>query len=162
MVRGKTVIALAAVAMVVPALAYAQTRVELGLGAFNAVDQREVPPQAETSIEVFRSLVGGLGLASGLQLDALGSTYGYVSPYWDWQLAPGWRVTPQAGIGWYRQGPKGKDLGSPMEFRLALEISRELTGGKSLGLEFVHLSNAYTGRVNPGDEELLATFGVQF
>jgi lipid A 3-O-deacylase len=51
--------------------------------------------------------------------------------------------------GYYYQG-KGKNLGCPLEFRSALELSWEFKNKLRLGSQFWHISNASLGKKNPG------------
>ena len=43
---------------------------------------------------------------------------------------------------------------------MATELALRLDGGRRLGLELYHISNASSGRINPGAESLLVTFAL--
>ena len=72
-----------------------------------------------------------------------------------------WSVTPSFAVALYDEGD-GHDLGGPIEFRSAIEISR-LIGQKSrLGLEIYHLSNASIYKHNPGSNSIILTVSLPF
>ncbi len=70
-----------------------------------------------------------------------------------WQVAIGFAAVA------YERGD-GKDLGSELQFRSAIDLSFGGAGGRRLGLEFYHLSNASTARVNPGSNSLRLVYAV--
>lgn len=59
--------------------------------------------------------------------------------------------------GYYPKGSAGKDLGYPIEFRSALEVSLPLGGQRFIGVEYSHMANAGLGSINPGLESLVVT-----
>jgi hypothetical protein len=65
-----------------------------------------------------------------------------------------WRLVGYTGLGHYRPGDEGRELGGPLEFRSGLELSRRLGPRTRLGLSFDHLSNAGIYDHNPGSESL--------
>lgn len=69
-----------------------------------------------------------------------------------------WLVTVFTGLGHYRPGDDGRELGGPLEFRSGIELSRRLGASTRLGLSFDHLSNAGIYDRNPGTESLVLTF----
>lgn len=141
-----------------PVAARAGSRLEIAAGAFNAIDQGGSPPAAAAQVELTVDLGLPLDAAVGVEANASGGAYAYGGVSRDFHFGH-WVVTPLAGIGRYWRG-SGKDLGSPMEFRLSAAVAREISNGVRVGLKFVHLSNAYTGRINPGDEELLLAWSA--
>lgn len=72
-----------------------------------------------------------------------------------------WRLTPMFAAGAYERGD-GRDLGSRLQFRSAVEVSRALAGGHRLGAQIAHTSNAGLGSRNPGQERLLVTWLIPF
>jgi hypothetical protein len=138
--------------------ARAGSRLEIAAGAFNAIDQGRSPPAAAAQVELSLDLGLPLDAALGIEANASGGAYAYAGASHDFRLGR-WVVTPLAGVGRYWRG-SGKDLGSPLEFRLSAGVARETPSGIRVGVKFVHLSNAYTGRINPGDEELLLAWSA--
>lgn len=72
-----------------------------------------------------------------------------------------WVVTPMLSAGAYEKG-RGRDLGSRLQFRSALEVAWRFRGGERVGVQVAHLSNAGLGWRNPGQERLLVTFTRPF
>lgn len=72
-----------------------------------------------------------------------------------------WEFTPAAGMGAYHKA-KGIDLGQTFEFHLALGMSYRILPNARLGVAIDHISNAGTGRVNPGINSALATWAFTF
>ena len=72
-----------------------------------------------------------------------------------------WEFTPAAGMGAYSKA-KGIDLGQTFEFHLALGLSYRVLPNARLGVAIDHISNAGTGRVNPGINSALATWAFTF
>ncbi|MES2200391.1 MAG: acyloxyacyl hydrolase [Chlamydiota bacterium] len=68
-------------------------------------------------------------------------------------------LTPSFAPGIYFKG-KGKDLGFPLEFRSAIELSYVLPSQGRLGAQFYHLSNASYGNKNPGSESLVFFYSI--
>ena len=68
-------------------------------------------------------------------------------------------LTPFAAGGGYRKGGS-KDLGGVFEFRVGVGFNYELASGTRLGVEFAHMSNAFTHDINPGEEELFVTVAL--
>ena len=85
------------------------------------------------------------------------SIYAYAGLRWD--IAWGaWTFSPSAAGGIYSRG-YGKRLGGTVEFRTAIEVSREVGGGR-LGLCLYHLSNARIYELNPGSESLVLSYSL--
>ena len=66
-------------------------------------------------------------------------------------------LRPSFAPGFYRQG-RGKDLGAVPNYRTAIEVALRLDGGRRLGLEVDHISNAGSAPTNPGEESIVLTF----
>jgi|HubBroStandDraft_1064217.scaffolds.fasta_scaffold427054_1 lipid A 3-O-deacylase len=148
-------VALALAALFSPA-ATAQSSIDLSVGAFNLFyphnesDGDKAIPDGEVQYRYGGTLYG-VGPAVGAMANIEGGYMVYVGAYTSVDVGP-IELTPLAAIGDYHQGG-GKDLGSPLEFRLSLAATHD-----GYGLKFAHVSNAYTGKINPGDEELLVTY----
>lgn len=105
----------------------------------------------------------GLKPLVGFMANGKGATYvygGLVAPI---QFGAGnaWEFTPTAGFGSYQKG-KGIDPGQPFEFHLALGLSYRVLPNARLGVAIDHISNAGTGRVNPGINSALVTWAFTF
>ncbi len=59
--------------------------------------------------------------------------------------------------GYYRPGRRVRGLGHPIEFRSAVEVRLRLAGGRSIGIEYYHISNGGLGSSNPGAESVSLT-----
>lgn len=98
-------------------------------------------------------LVGALGLSGTEE----GSFWVFAGLRRDFRLAQGWWLTPAFAIAFYEEGD-GKDLGGPVEFRSAIEISHEWPKRQRLALAIYHLSNAGIYDLNPGSNSLVLTY----
>ena len=109
----------------------------------------------------------------GLTANGNGSTYAYLSFRSDVAAALAgltgaappppveerrWRFTAFTGLGHYRRGDDGRDLGGPLEFRSGLEVARRLGAASWLGLSLDHKSNAGIYDSNRGSEDLVLVF----
>ena len=54
----------------------------------------------------------------------------------------------------------GVDLGSVLEFRSSGEIAYRFEDRSRLGITAFHLSNASTGRINPGTEVVMLSYSM--
>lgn len=145
-------------------------------GAAHVLDDEEVAALGgvEARWDVFRLPLGERYLpiepALGLTANDDGGTYGYLSFRLDLAetaaaLTGGeppppaahrrWRLIGYTGLGHYRPGDGGRELGGPLEFRSGLELSRRMGPRSRLGLSFDHLSNAGVYDPNPGSESLV-------
>jgi hypothetical protein len=88
-----------------------------------------------------------------------GSLYSYAGFELDFALTRRLTVTPNWAVGVYQQG-EGRDLGGPIEFRSALDLTLWLTARTAVGLSFYHLSNAGIYDHNPGSESLVVTYTI--
>jgi lipid A 3-O-deacylase len=95
------------------------------------------------------------GMATGR-----GTIYGYAGFGIDLNLGLGWVLRPNWAAGLFYQR-RDRDLGGPIEFRSALELTRGIGPKARLGLAFYHLSNGGIHDYNPGIESLILTFAVR-
>lgn len=101
----------------------------------------------------------GIGPAVGLIQDARGGGLVYAAFYSDFALGPV-VVTPLAGLGaWWHGGSNDEKLGGIFEFRLSLQAAYQFGNGSRLGLRIGHISNADTQHRNPGENDLMLTYG---
>ncbi|MDT8341179.1 MAG: acyloxyacyl hydrolase [Longimicrobiales bacterium] len=70
-------------------------------------------------------------------------------------------LTPLFSAGVWENGG-GRNLGSPFQFRSALEVAWQLDLGYRVGVELAHVSNGGFRRPNPGEERLLLTVALPF
>lgn len=105
----------------------------------------------------------GLKPLVGFMVNGKGATYAYaglVAPI-QFGADDAWEFTPAAGMGVYSKA-KGIDPGQPFEFHLALGLSYRVMPNARLGVAIDHISNAGTGRVNPGINSALVTWAFTF
>ena len=94
---------------------------------------------------------------AGVIASAQGALYAYGGLSVDIPLGERWTFSPGTGMGFYFQS-YSKDLGGPLEFRSALELSYRLPNDARVGLCLYHLSNAGLRTPNPGSESLVLTY----
>jgi hypothetical protein len=82
-------------------------------------------------------------------LSEYGSGYIGTGLAWELFLTKQIILIPSFSPVFYWKG-KGKDLGCPLEFRSAIEISYEMNNHMRLGLQVFHISNASISNKNPG------------
>lgn len=93
----------------------------------------------------------------GIIASAQGALYAYGGLSLDIPLGERWTFSPGTGVGLlYRS--YSKDLGGPLEFRSALELSYRLPNDARIGVCLYHLSNAGFRTPNPGSESLVLTY----
>ena len=68
-------------------------------------------------------------------------------------------LAPSIVAGYYDKG-KGRNLGFPLEFRSALEMSYLLKSSSRIGFQISHTSNASLSKKNPGLETLSFFFAL--
>ncbi len=68
-------------------------------------------------------------------------------------------LSPSFSAGVFHDGD-GKDLGSAIEFRSALELAYRFDDRSRLGIQFGHLSNASIDDNNPGEEFLMLNYSM--
>lgn len=84
--------------------------------------------------------------------------YSAIGLLYDFRIGARWRVTPSFGVGYFRA--HDFDLGSDLEFRSRIELSREFDNGWRLGLGLSHVSNGSIGDINPGSEALCGSLSI--
>ena len=134
------------------------------IGVFNLFkDDKTVDAQIEIRFArviyqrnplTLRPLLGGMATSRG-------SLYLFGGFLVDVQLSSRFFFTPAFCPGVYFRG-KGKNLGSPFEFRSSAELSFKREKGARLGVQFSHLSNGGFSNKNPGAECLVAFYGIPF
>ncbi len=126
-------------------------RVVLTAGRMNMANPGEGP--SDLGIEYRWAPVGRWQLIPtvGLTLASDGAGYAYASLQYDFGLGSRWFVTPGFGAGFFWNGDQ-LDLGYPLIFKSALEVSYRLDAGYRIGLRGYHLSNARLSQDNPGTE----------
>ena len=97
--------------------------------------------------------------AAGVMAGAQGSLYVYGGFRWELPLGQRWVFSPSWATGLYYRAPDF-DLGGPLEFRSAIELSYRLRDGSRLGVCLYHLSNAGLFTQNPGSESLVVTYSA--
>ncbi len=123
----------------------------LASGFYDINDNREA---VELRIEwKGRKQIWAIKPLLGVMATTDGGVYGYGGIGWDLYFGKRVVVTPSFAVGAYRDG-NGKDLGSAIEFRSALELAYRFDNDMRLGLMFYHLSNAGIDDNNPGTEVL--------
>ena len=98
-------------------------------------------------------LFWGIKPIVGAMATSDGAVYGYGGIGWDLYFGRRIVATPSFAAGAYHDG-LGKDLGSTIEFRSALELAWRFDNDTRLGLMIYHLSNASISDNNPGTEVL--------
>jgi hypothetical protein len=90
---------------------------------------------------------------AGIETTPKASLYGFGGFVLDWMVSEHWVLSPHIAVGLYHQGD-GKDLGSALEFRSAMEGGYRFTNDVRLTAHFSHISNANIVSSNPGSEML--------
>ncbi len=105
----------------------------------------------------------GLKPLVGFMINGKGANYAYAGLAAPIQFGAdnAWEFTPAAGMGAYHKA-KGIDPGQVFEFHLALGLSYRVMPNARLGVAIDHISNAGTGRVNPGINSALVTWAFTF
>jgi hypothetical protein len=130
---------------------------DLAAGTFGTRPGHVAPEAAEGRIEFrYGRKFYYLGPALGLLANTKGGVFGYAGVYADLHLGD-IVVTPLGGVGGYHRGD-GESLGGTFEFRLSLAAAYEFADRSRLGVQYGHISNAGSHRINPGDNELLITY----
>jgi hypothetical protein len=78
---------------------------------------------------------------------------------YDWFLGKKFVVTPSFAPGFYYHG-HGKNLGFPVNFRSAIELSAVFGNQGRLGVQFNHISNAHMFYRNPGANSLYVFYAI--
>lgn len=90
-----------------------------------------VRPQVNLTVPEFCSFFVGLGIG------------------WEWHLTKKITLTPSFIPGVFYRG-NGRNLGFPIEFRSAIELTYKLNNKISVGIQASHISNAHLSHRNPG------------
>jgi lipid A 3-O-deacylase len=97
----------------------------------------------------------------GLSVNTAGDTsHIYGGGLWEYQCKSG--IFFDAGIGLSANSESGKDLGSAVLLRLALEAGYNLSECNRVSLMMDHISNANTADPNPGIDNIGIRFGHLF
>lgn len=131
----------------------------VGVASVGAIGLRaEEDPAALVDFEYrFRPRRFRLRPVLGGAATSRGDTYVRVGAGRDLRLADRWQAHIGFATNLYFVGG-GKNLGSTVEFRSALDLSYQLRSDLHVGLTVAHLSNAGFGGFNPGVETLALTF----
>ena len=97
----------------------------------------------------------------GLMGSSDGAIYGYSGMAYDIFFNSNLFFTPSFSLGAYADGD-GKNLGSTIEFRSAVELSYRFKDHSRIGVMFYHLSNAGIRDKNPGTEILSFGYTIPF
>jgi lipid A 3-O-deacylase len=101
-----------------------------------------------------------IGPAVGVIADARGGGMVYAGFYSDIAFGPV-VVTPLGGIGaWWHGSHADENLGGTFEFRLSLAAAYEFADRSRLGLRLGHISSAGINKRNPGENDLMLSYGV--
>ena len=96
---------------------------------------------------------------AGITLTTSESFVGYLGVAYDIGLGEKYKLTPSAAVAGYAKG-NGKDLGSFIQFRPAIEFTRIYSNRIRLGLQYSYLTNLGTAHPNPGVNNLMFLFGI--
>jgi lipid A 3-O-deacylase len=132
---------------------------DLGAGAFDIQGHRESPTNPEGRVEFrYGRKFLYFGPAAGVLATTRGGVFGYAGFYTD--IAWGrFVLTPLGAVGFYHRG-SDENLGGVFQFRTSATVAYEFDGGSRLGVQFAHISNAGIHKANPGDNEMLVTYGI--
>jgi lipid A 3-O-deacylase len=139
----------------------APTLLDVGAGVYDIIGNahRNETGGADAELRLGQRW-NGIGPAVGTIVDFRGGGMIYAGIDSDFALGPV-VVTPLAGVGaWWRGGKSDENLGGTFEFRLSLEAAYAFDGGSRLGVRFGHISNADIHKVNPGENDLMLTYGL--
>lgn len=78
---------------------------------------------------------------------------------WEWNLTERITLTPSFTPGLYYRG-NGRNLGFPLEFRSAIELTYRLNNNSWIGIQASHISNAHLSKKNPGINAFVLFFAV--
>jgi len=134
---------------------------ELGQGVYDILGDHGNHETFATDAEFhFGEKIFSIGPAIGVIADARGGGMVYAALYSDIAVGP-FVVTPLAGIGgWWKGAHNDENLGGPFEFRLSLQTAYQFDGGSRLGVRFGHISSAGINKRNPGENDLMLTYGL--
>jgi hypothetical protein len=104
----------------------------------------------------------GVGLGAAGEADTAGDFWAGAGLTAGWPLGERWRLGGSVMAGFYAFGDGGDDLGSDLEFRTRLGISRAIRPPWRLGLAIEHKSNGGIGEINPGIETIFLVLARPF
>lgn len=139
----------------------APTLLDLGAGVYDIIGNAHRNQTGVFGAELrFGQRWAGVGPAVGTLIDLRGGGLVYVGA--DTDIAVGRIIiTPLLGLGaWWRGGRRDEDLGGTFEFRMSLAAAYAFANGSRLGIRFGHISNADIHRMNPGENDLMLTYGI--
>jgi lipid A 3-O-deacylase len=132
---------------------------DLAAGSFGTGPSHFAPDSAQARVELrYGKKLFHLGPALGVLGNTKGGVLGYTGLYADLRLGDV-VITPLGGVGAYHRG-RGEDLGGTFEFRLSLGVAYAFADRSRLGMQYGHISNAGSHRINPGENELLVTYAL--
>jgi len=99
----------------------------------------------------------GFGLGVGLEGDTDGDIWAGGGFTALWPFAERWAAHGSLMAGFYAVGDGGDDLGSDIEFRTRIGVSRSIARPWRLGVAIEHKSNGGIGDINPGVETVFLT-----
>jgi len=147
-----------AVSAIKPASGAAEpTYLELALGWYDFNDNEDA---AEFRVEWRgRAFWWKLKPLAGVMATSNAAVYGFGGLAADFRLGRRLVLTPSFAAGLYSDGG-GKDPGSAIEFRSAIQLSWQFDGGGRLGATVYHISNAGISDNNPGTEVLSIGYAI--
>lgn len=139
----------------------APTLLDLGVGVYDLIGNAHRNETGAVDAELrLGQRWAGIGPAVGTIVDLKGGGMVYVGLDSDLALGPV-IVTPLMGLGaWWRGGGNDENLGGTFEFRLSLAAAYAFDNGSRLGIRFGHISNADLHQRNPGENDLMVTYGM--
>lgn len=140
-----------------PTEAAAIETIAVSVGRFNYARPN---PETELGMELrFAPRKWNLAPMMGLAGTDDGVAFVYGGLRRELRLDSKWSLTPSFAGSLYDRGG-GHDLGGPIEFRSALEISFQTGRRSRVGLAIYHLSNAGIHRRNPGSNSVVLTLSL--
>lgn len=97
----------------------------------------------------------GFGLGAAVDGDTDGDIWAGGGVTAVWPFADHWAAHASVMAGVYAAGDNGDDLGSDLEFRTRLGVSRGIAFPWRLGVAVEHKSNGGIGDINPGEETIM-------
>lgn len=136
------------------------TRLRIGTGAFDAVDDENVASEVFVEYHPQASWWKGAPFV-GAALTTDGGVQAYGGLRVDARVWHQLRVSPSFALTLYGAG-KGKDLGSLLVARSGLDMTWKLRSGDLVGLGFHHMSHGGIFGSNPGTETLSLSYAFAF
>ena len=100
-----------------------------------------------------------IGPAVGVVANSDGGFFAYAGGYSDIQWGP-IVFTPLIGIGADHHGDAHDEyLGGVFQFRIQVAARYQFTDGSRFGVQIGHISSAHINRINPGENDVMASFG---